>query len=137
MEYKNINNGFGFGAQPHLWPKRPSAMLPPSNRPLGSAAASFEVREYPYLMNNHDDHSGAGSSGTKTYFQLSDPKSTHPMAEDDANKNTQNPSPTSLGDAIGSGAVEDNSVQAENLYGNQLRLGRNIDPNMDPKKLKR
>ena len=88
---------------------------------------------------NHGN-SGIGSSVTKTYFQSPGAKSTPPMAKDDTthDKQTQNPPPQSLGGvASGSSTDENGSVQAEIVDGVQVRLGRNIDPNIDPKKLKR
>ena len=135
MEQKPIS-GVGLGVQP--WPKRPSIMIPPlSNCPEG-AESSFHMSKKPYLMNH--GNSGIGGSVTKTYFQSSGAKSTPPMAKDDTthDKQTQNPPPQSLGGvASGSSADENGSVQAEIVDGVQVRLGRNIDPNIDPKKLKR
>uniref|UniRef100_A0A7N2KQ91 BZIP domain-containing protein n=1 Tax=Quercus lobata TaxID=97700 RepID=A0A7N2KQ91_QUELO len=133
---QNPISGVGLGVQP--WPKRPSIMIPPlSNCPEG-AESSFQMCKKPYLMNH--GNSGIGGSVTKTYFQSSGAKSTPPMAKDDTthDKQTQNPPPQSLGGvASGSSADENGSVQAEIVDGVQVRLGRNIDPNIDPKKLKR
>lgn len=118
--------------------KRPIAVMPfakmsPSKLPLGTS--SFQVGKRPYLMNHGD--SGSSSSGTKACFQPSDANSPPASTGDESNKKTQNPTP-SPDRGLTSDAGNNKSVEASNGNGGRGKSGRRVlDPNMDPRKLKR
>ncbi|XWS53363.1 hypothetical protein CRYUN_Cryun11dG0151000 [Craigia yunnanensis] len=119
-----------------VWPKnsidvRPFSFMSPSNLPL--APSSFHVRKKPYFMNNV----GAGSSCSRTktcFFQASDPLS---MKGENNNETDENPSSQSDQNLTLETSAGDNSVETEVGNGVQVRLGRILDPNMDPRMLKR
>ncbi|KAD5377052.1 hypothetical protein FH972_027313 [Carpinus fangiana] len=133
------SSGVGLDATP--WPKSsieampPFAVMAPSNLPLGTSS-SFQVWKRPFLMNVHGDN-GSGSSSssrpTKIYLQPPDQPNSPPASTGDGvNKKTQNPSPNNSSED-----GESNSIKAETVSGVGPRWCRNLDPDVDPKKLKR
>lgn len=129
------SSGVGLDVTP--WPKSsieampPSAVMAPSNLPLGTSTSSFQVWKRPFLLHG-DNGSGSSSRTTKIYFRSPDQPNSQPAsAFDGVNKKTQNPSPNSSDDG------ESNSIKAETVSNVRPKWCRNIDPDEDPKKLKR
>ncbi|XVF05778.1 hypothetical protein REPUB_Repub05bG0201700 [Reevesia pubescens] len=107
--------------------------LSPSNLPL-PPSSPYHVWQKPYFM-KHVGAAGANSSGTKTsFFQGSNPL----FMKGENNKNTdQKPSPPSGQNLALQTSADDNSVKSEVGDAVQVRRGRTLDTNMDPRKLKR
>ncbi|CAK7330501.1 unnamed protein product [Dovyalis caffra] len=130
------------GSNPGLppWPKRAleltsSSAMPPSILPL--SPSSFQGWKNPYSMN---------STVTKSPFNLSDAINIPSPSADDNNKMSQNIS-FPFGNKNNSTTMDlvapanpsfgDQPVKTQAPRGVQIRSARAIDPNMDPKKLKR
>jgi hypothetical protein len=136
------SSGVGLDVTP--WPKSsteampPFAVMAPSNLPLGTSS-SFQVWKRPFLMNARGDN-GSGSSSssrpTKIYFQPPDqPNSPTASTGDGVNRKTQNPSPNNSPDK-----GENNRFtlkKPEAVSGVGPGCCRNLDPDVDPKNLKR
>ncbi|XP_059429330.1 bZIP transcription factor 18-like [Corylus avellana] len=124
------SSGVGLDVTP--WPKSSIEAMPPSaDLPLGTSTSSFQVWKRPFL--HGDNGSGSSSSRTtKIYFRpLDQPNSQPASTGGGVNKKTQNPSPNSSEDG------ESNSIKAETVSNVRPKWCRNIDPDEDPKKLKR
>ncbi|XP_040993885.1 bZIP transcription factor 30-like [Juglans microcarpa x Juglans regia] len=137
------------GQQPQgvtpIWPKRSIETMPPfsptfpPNLSLGSNG-SFQVWKKPAILTNHGCHNIGSSSETKSFFRPPAASSSlAPKGDDDRNKKTQNAS-LSSDDAIAVNIVASASdpSKAETLNGTvRIRWGKNLNPNMEPKKMKR
>ncbi|PON57582.1 Basic-leucine zipper domain containing protein [Parasponia andersonii] len=140
--------------------------MAPSRFPLGSAG-SFQVWKKPYLMKLTETSSSSSTTSagefTKAYYPEQDldiiPNSTstttsllgtHDILNEDHKSRVENASPDNeipISSCNGLGAISraDNDItrsseESENMVninGVQFKLGRKIDPNMDPRKLKR
>ncbi|KAG6678024.1 hypothetical protein I3843_14G057900 [Carya illinoinensis] len=128
-----------------IWPKKPIEAMPPfsptfpPNRSLGSNG-SFQVWKKPAILANDGRHNIGSSSGTKSFFRP--PPASSPLlskGDDDRNQKTQNPSPSSDGStAVKPVAGASDPPKVETLNGTvRVRWGKNLNPNMDPKKMKR
>lgn len=138
MENLNKESNQGLAA----WSKRPiemrsSSMMPPTTLPL--APSSFQVWKKPYLMTG-----GKSSGPNKSLFKMSSVMTN--LSAADNNKNSQisssDKNPVSLDSItpVTSAARDNNNALADNTEvanGIQIRLGHNIENNMDPRKLKR
>ncbi|KDP45769.1 hypothetical protein JCGZ_17376 [Jatropha curcas] len=100
---------------------KPFQMMPPSTLPL-LAPTSFQVWKKPYYMKNS---SSSTTSGTKN------PLKSFTIDSLESDRNSTNH------DIVASGGDRNLSNIDEKEAGVHGRLGRDLDPNMDPKKLKR
>ncbi|XP_031271787.1 basic leucine zipper 19-like [Pistacia vera] len=121
---------------PPCCPKRTASKSSPFSV-MASTPGSFQVWKKPYFM-NHGGSGASSSGGTKSYFSHFDPKTTIlPMVNDLNYKKSQNPSPPSDKNPMPSGDNINSAKKTQPGSAALTRLYRNIDPNMDPKRLRR
>ncbi|KAJ0083562.1 hypothetical protein Patl1_31052 [Pistacia atlantica] len=126
---------------PPCCPKRTASKSSPfsvmASASLPLISGSFQVWKKPYFM-NHGGSGASSSGGTKSYFSYFDPKTTIlPMVNDLNYKKSQNPSPPSDKNPMPSGDNINSARKTQPGSAALTRLYRNIDPNMDPKRLRR
>lgn len=131
------NNGKGL---PPCYPKstasRSSSFSAKASASLPSTLDAFQVWKKSYFM-NHGGREASSSGGTKSYFSHFGPKTIYsPLVNDLNDKNIQNPSPPSDKNTMACDA-DVNSAKTQPGRAALPRFYRDIDPNMDPKKLRR
>ncbi|KAJ4840519.1 hypothetical protein Tsubulata_000461 [Turnera subulata] len=127
------------------WSRRPIEMrpfnhimpsLPPSSLPL--ASTSFQVWRKPSSPINHGDVSSVGTN--KSTFNQLDALQKVPLSAANDNRKLADHQKPSNKNLISDNLVTTNDKPVKSKTTNvhlQIRSGRNLDPKMDPKKLKR